>query len=66
MQDRRKGVTTPILAEKSCSPVHCSAHYLNHCLQDAGRQIQLLRNNLGTVGETDRFTPKRSHLYSEN
>ena len=44
------------------------AHSLNLCLQDAGRQIQALRDAIDTVREIVKlinYSPKRRHLFSE-
>ena len=50
MQGKRKGVATQIRREcPAAVPVHCMAHSLNLCLQDAGRQITLLRNALSSI-----------------
>ena len=69
MQGKRKGVATQIRNEcPAALPVHCFAHSLNLCLQDAGRKITLLRDALDTVREIAqliRFSPKRSHLFNE-
>jgi len=69
MQGKRTGVATRILKENPAAlPVHCLAHSLNLCLQDAGRQVQLLRDALDVVKEMCqliKFSPKRSHLFSE-
>jgi hypothetical protein len=68
MQGIRKGVATQIRAEcPAALPVHCFAHSLNLCLQDAGRKISLLRDALDVVREISqliRFSPKRSHLFN--
>ena len=51
MQGVRIGVATQIQSENPAAlPMHCFAHSLN-CLQDAGRQIPLLRDALDTVRE---------------
>ena len=69
MQGIRSGVATRILGENpAASPVYCLAHSLNLCLQDAGKEIQLLRDALDIVKEISqliKFLPKRSHLFSE-
>lgn len=69
MQGIRSGVATRILGENPAAlPVHCLAHSLNLCLQDAGKEIQLLRDALDIVKEISqliKFSPKRSHLFSE-
>ena len=50
MQGNRKGVATQIRSEiPGALPVHCFGHSLKICLQDAGRQIRLLRDALDTV-----------------
>ena len=46
----RTGVSTRIQKETPAAlPVHCFAYSLNLCLQDAGRQIVIIRDALGTV-----------------
>ena len=48
--------------------MHCLAHSLNLCLQDAGRQIPLLRDALDTVRDIVKlinYSPKRKTLFSE-
>ena len=68
MQGKRKGLATQIKRDNPAAlSVHCFAHCLNLCLQDAGRQITLLRNALDLVKEISkliRFSPKRSHLFN--
>ena len=70
MQGKRKGVATQIMsATPSALPVHCVAHCLNLCLQDCGRQVTLIRDALEIVREIItliKFSPKRSHLFSES
>ena len=52
-QGIRKGVATQIRAEcPAALPVHCFAHSLNLCLQDAGRKISLLRDALDYIYTT--------------
>ena len=69
MQGRRKGLATLIRKEVPAAlPVHCLAHSLNLCLQDAGRQIQALRDAIDIVWEIVKlinYSPKRKHLFSE-
>ena len=69
MQGIRKGVATQIQSENPAAlPVHCFAHSLNLCLQDAGRQITVLRDALDTVREIGKLiknSPKRSHLFNQ-
>ena len=69
MQGRRKGVATQIRKEAPAAlPVHCFAHSLNLCLQDAGRKVALLRDALDIVREIVKlihFSPKRKHLLSQ-
>ena len=69
MQGRRRGVVAKILAENPAAlPLHCFAHSLNLCLQDAGRQIILLRDTLDTVreiGKLIKYSSKRHHLFSQ-
>ena len=69
MQGKRTGVATQIKNDNSAAlPVHCFAHSLNLCLQDAGRKISVLRNALETVRKISKLinlSPKRSHLFNE-
>ena len=69
MQGRRTGVVAQVLSENAAAlPLHCFAHSLNLCLQDAGRQIKLLRDALEIVkemGKLIKFSPKRAHLFSQ-
>ena len=58
MQGNRKGVATQIREEcPAALPVHCFAHSLNLCLQDAGRQMTFLRDALDIV-TTYQVSPK--------
>lgn len=62
MQGKRSGVATRFKNEQPAAiPVHCFAHSLNLCLQDAGRN---LRDALETVSNLIRYSPKRLHLFS--
>ena len=67
MLGRSNGLATQIKAEYTAAiAVHCHAHCLYPCLQDAGRKITMIRDALDTVkeiGELIRFSPKRSHLF---
>ena len=48
--------------------MHCFAHCLNLCLQEAGRKLVLLRDAIDTVQEIAKliiFSPKRSNLLNE-
>lgn len=68
-QGKRNGVATKIKEKVPAAlPVHCFAHSLNLCLQDAGRKLEFLPNALDTTKEIAKlikFSPKRSHLFSE-
>ena len=70
MQGRRTGVATRIKSEQPAAiPVHCCAHSLNLCLQDAGRKLVCLRDALEICREIInliRFSPTRLHLFSSN
>ena len=70
MQGRRSGVAARFLQEQPAAiPVHCCAHSLNLCLQDAGRKLTCLRDALELCREIInliRFSPKRLHLFSSN
>ena len=67
MQGKRKGLAT--LIRKECPAavsVHCFAHCLNLCLQDASRIIPLIRDSFDVV-EIEKlilWSPKRKHLFS--
>ena len=69
MQGRRKGLATLIRAEVPAAlHVHCLAHSLDLCLQDAGRKILLLRDAIDLVREIAKLinlSPKRKHLFNE-
>ena len=69
MQGKRKGLATIIKNEAPAAlSVHCLAHSLNLCLQDAGRQNVLLRNSMDIVREIVKlvnYSPKRKHLFSQ-
>ncbi len=52
MQGKRKGLAKLVRNEVPAAlPVHCLAHSLNLCLQDAGRQVQLLRDTIDLIRE---------------
>ena len=67
MQGKWKGVGTRIQKENPAAiVVHCYAHCLNLCLQDAGRKLDFLRDALDIVKEIAKlikFSSKRSHLF---
>ena len=69
MKRIRSGVATRIKNDvPQALPVHCFALSLNLCLQDARRQIKLLRDALDIVREIVELvnhSPKRKHLCSE-
>ena len=68
MLGKKSGVATRFLKDNAASiPIHCCAHSLNLCLQDAGRKFPTLRDALVSVREVSnliRYSPKRSHLFS--
>ena len=70
MQGRRIGVAARIKNEQPAAlPVHCCAHSLNLCLQDAGRRVVCLRDALEIcrgIVDLIRLSPKRLHLFSSN
>ena len=67
MQGHRKGLATQI--KKECTAalsVHCIAHSLNLCLQDAGRKLMFLQDALEIVREiANLVSPKRASLFSQ-
>ena len=69
MQGRRKGLATLIKTEVPAALlVHCLAHSLNLCLQDASRKILLLRDAIDLVREIAKLinlSPKRKYLFNE-
>ena len=70
MQVKRNGLAVKIKKEVPAAlSLHCLAHCLNLCLQDAGRKVTVLRDALELVLEIAkliRFSPKRAHLFSKN
>ena len=68
MQGKRKGVATLIQREcPAAASIHCFAHCLNLCLQDASRTISLIRDSFDVVKEIEKlilWSPKRKHLFS--
>ena len=69
MQGKRKGLATLIRNDVPAAlPVHYIAHSLNLCLQDAGQQVQLLRDAIDIVRQIEgliHYSPKRAHLFNE-
>ena len=69
MQSRRTGLAMRILSEQPAAiPVHCCAHSLNLCLQNAGRKLVCLRNALEIckgIINLIRFSPKRLHFFHQ-
>lgn len=70
MQGRKSGVAARILEDEPAAlPVHCLAHNLNLCLQDASKQIVSLRDAIELCREIYKLielSPKRSFLFSSN
>ena len=69
MQGKRNGLAAIIKKDAPAAlSVHCLAHSLSLCLQDAGRQNVLLRNSMDIVREIVKlinYSPKRKHLFSQ-
>ena len=67
MQGRRKGVATRFKQENPAAiALHCCAHSLNLCLQDAAKNLNCIRDALETVKEIStliRYSPKQLHLF---
>ena len=64
-QERRTGVATRIRSEQLAAvPVHCCAHSLNLCLQDAGHKLVCIRDALEICREVIRVYPNRLHPFS--
>jgi len=56
MQGIQTVVATRIPTETPAAlPVHCLAHSLNFCLQDAGKQMQILRDALKEISRLIKF-----------
>ena len=52
MQGKRTGVVTRLKQEEAAAiPVHCLAHFLNLCLQDASRKINVILHGMDVVKE---------------
>ena len=70
MQGSKTGVAARILQKQPAAlPVHCLAHSLNLCLQDAARKLPTLRDALELCREIYKlieFSPKRSFLFASN
>ena len=69
MQERRSGLGTQIQDQESAAiKVHCFAHCINLCLQDASRKCNVVIDALDLVFEIIKlikFSPKRAHLFAE-
>ena len=67
MQGRKSGVDARVLEEEPAAlPVHCLAHNLNLCLQDAAKQIVSLRDAIELCRDVYKLielSPKRSFLF---
>ena len=68
MQGKRNGLATLFRKEVPAAlPVHCLAHCLNLCLQDAGRQIQLLRDSIDLIRGNSKidklFSKKKAYIF---
>ena len=70
MQGKRTGVATRLREEEEAAlPVHCLAHSLNLCLQDAGRKLPVIRDSMDIVKEIVKlinYSPKRKTLFGSN
>ena len=68
MQGKRSGVATRLKEEEPAAvPVHCLAHSLNLCLQDAARSIVIIRDSMDIVREIVKlinYSPKRKALFA--
>uniref|UniRef100_A0A1X7TXD7 Uncharacterized protein n=1 Tax=Amphimedon queenslandica TaxID=400682 RepID=A0A1X7TXD7_AMPQE len=64
----RSGVATRFCSEVPAAlSVHCFAHNLHLCLQNASKKLVYIRDSLITVREISnliRYSPKRLHLFS--
>ena len=68
MQGSRTGVAARVLQEQPAAlKVHCLAHSLNLCLQDAARKLPTLRDALELCREIYKLiklSPKSSFLFA--
>ena len=67
MSDHLRGVTAQIKSEQPAAlHIHCLAHCLNLCLQDAGRICSHVRDTLELIVKLVKlikYSPKRSSLF---
>lgn len=63
------GVATQLRKEEpTVIPVHCFAHCLNLCLQEAAKVCTIVRDSLGLIGEISQlinYSPKCSFIFSK-
>lgn len=68
MMGHLNGVATQLQKEESRAiPVHCFAHSLNLCLQDAAKSCNIVRDSLSLIQEICQlicFSPKRQSLFN--
>ena len=69
MMGHLTGVATQLKKEEpSAIEVHCLAHCLNLCLQDAAKMSTIVRDCLGLIGEISQlihYSPKRSLVFNK-
>lgn len=67
MQEKWNELATKVRNEvPGAVPVHCLAHCINLCFQDAGHKLPFLQDALDTVREIAKlikFSPKKAHLF---
>ena len=68
MQEKQSGVATRLKEEEPAAvPLHCLAHSLNLCLQDAARSIIIIHDAMDTVREIVKlinYSSKRKALFA--
>ena len=68
MLGKKTGVATRFLKDNAAAiPIHCCAHSLNLCLQDAGRKFPTLRDALESVREVSNLIrySQKDHICSQ-
>ena len=69
MMGHLRGVATQLENEEPAAlRVHCLAHCLNLCLQDAAKKCKPIRDALDLVMELSkliRYSPKRTHIFQQ-
>ena len=66
MLGRKSGVAAKILEEQpKALTTHCHAHYLSLSVKDVCKNVKILNDTMGTVGEIcvlEKYSPKRENI----